>query len=142
MRFFNTFLRPANNCRNTVFVENLCKVRIFSNRADCFFCNFFDCCRSAAEKKFIPIPQIRITDSGAEEYIFMDFELDITPFNHEPLVNEMLIQNLENQSDRQRIDVGAIDFGGYKPEKLILDELRKKPEIDYNKCKTLLFKLI
>lgn len=96
----------------------------------------------AAEKKFIPIPQIRITDSGAEEYIFMDFELDMTPFNHEPLVNEMLIQNLENQSDRQRIDAGAIDFGGHKPEKLILDELCKKPEIDYNKCKTLLFKLI
>ena len=95
-----------------------------------------------AMKKFIPIPQIRITDAGAEEYIFMDFDLDLTPFDHEPLSNEMLIQNLEDQSDLQRIQAGAIDFDGYKPKNVILTELCKKPEIDYHKCKSLLFKLI
>ncbi len=96
----------------------------------------------AAEKKFIPIPQIRITDAGAEEYVFMDFDIDLSDFNHEPLTNEMLIQNLENQSDQERISAEAIDFEGYEPKRVILGELRKKPEIDYNKCKTLLFKLI
>ena len=54
----------------------------------------------------------------------------------------MLIQNLIDGGERQRISAGAIDFEGYEPEKAILAELRKKPEIDYNKCKTLLFKLI
>ncbi len=96
----------------------------------------------AAEEKFIPIPQIRITDAGAEEYVFMDFDINLSDFNHEPLTNEMLIQNLEDQSDQERISADAIDFEGYEPKKVILGELRKKPEIDYNKCKTLLFKLI
>lgn len=96
----------------------------------------------AAEKKFIPIPQIRITDAGAEEYVFTDFDIDLSDFDHEPLTNEMLIQNLEDQSDQERINAGSIDFDGYEPKRVILGELRKKPEIDYNKCKTLLFKLI
>ncbi len=96
----------------------------------------------AAEKKFIPIPQVRITDSGAEEYVFMDFDIDLSEFNHEPLTNEMLIQNLEDQSEQDRVSAGAIDFDGYEPKRVILGELRKKPEIDYNKCKSLLFKLI
>lgn len=96
----------------------------------------------AAEEKFIPIPQIRITDAGAEEYVFMDFDIDLSEFSHEPLTNEMLIQNLKDQSDQERVIADAIDFEGYEPKRVILGELRKKPEIDYNKCKTFLFKLI
>jgi type III restriction enzyme len=33
-------------------------------------------------------------------------------------------------------------FEGYNPQKIILEELRKKPEIDYEKCSLLLHKLI
>ena len=36
----------------------------------------------------------------------------------------------------------AIDFEGYNPKKVILEQLRAKPEIDYEKCSNLLFKLI
>lgn len=79
---------------------------------------------------------------GIEEYVFVDFNLDLSDFNHVPIRNELLIQNLEDMSDRQRIKGDAIDFEGYRPEKVILDELRKKPEIDYEKCSALLFKLI
>lgn len=96
----------------------------------------------AAKAKFIPIPRIKITDAGVEEYVFVDFDLDLTDFNHVPIRNELLIQNLEDLSDRQRIKGDAIDFEGYNPKKVILDELRKKPEIDYEKCSDLLFKLI
>ena len=96
----------------------------------------------AAKAKFIPIPRIKITDAGVEEYVFVDFNLDLSDFNHVPIRNELLIQNLEDMSDRQRIKGDAIDFDGYHPEKVILDELRKKPEIDYEKCSALLFKLI
>jgi len=95
-----------------------------------------------AKEKFIPIPRIKITDAGVEEYVFVDFELDLAHFNHVPIRNELLIQNLEDMADRQRIKGDAIDFEGYNPKKVILDELRKKPEIDYEKCSALLFKLI
>lgn len=96
----------------------------------------------AAKEKFIPIPKIKITDAGVEEYVFLDFDLDFSDFRHVPIRNEILLQNLEDMSDRQRIKGDAIDFEGYNPKKVILAELRKKPEIDYEKCSALLFKLI
>lgn len=96
----------------------------------------------AAQKSFIPIPHIKITDAGVEEYVFVDFDLDLSEFTHVPIKNELLIQNLEDMSDKQRVKGDAIDFDGYNPKKVILDELRKKPEIDYEKCSSLLYKLI
>lgn len=36
----------------------------------------------------------------------------------------------------------TLDFEGYHPEKVILTELHKKLEIDYERCSKLLFKLI
>jgi type III restriction enzyme len=44
--------------------------------------------------------------------------------------------------DRQRVKGDAIEFDGYNPKKVILEQLRAKPEIDYEKCSALLFKLI
>lgn len=96
----------------------------------------------AAKARFILIPRIKITDAGVEEYVFLDFDLDLSMFTHVPIRNELLIQNLEDMNDRQRIKGDAIDFEGYNPKKVILEELRKKPEIDYEKCSVLLFKLI
>lgn len=95
-----------------------------------------------AMAKFIPIPRIRITDAGVEEYVFVDFDLNMTEFTHVPIRNELLLQNLENMQDRQRLKGDAIDFEGYNPKKVILEQLRQKPEIDYEKCSSLLFKLI
>ncbi len=96
----------------------------------------------AAVNKFIPIPRIKVTDTGVEEYVFVDFALDMAEFTHVPIKNELLVQNLEDMQDRQRIKGDAIDFEGYNPKKVILEQLRKKPEIDYEKCSRLLFKLI
>ena len=96
----------------------------------------------AAISKFIPIPRIKVTDAGVEEYVFLDFDLDMAEFTHVPIKNELLVQNLEDMQDRQRIKGEAIDFEGYNPKKVILEQLRKKPEIDYEKCSALLFKLI
>lgn len=95
-----------------------------------------------AQEKYIPIPRIKVTDTGVEEYVFMDFELDMENFTHVPIRNELLIQNLEDMQDRSRIQGGAIDFDGVNPQKVILEQLREKPEIDYQKCAVLLFKLI
>ena len=96
----------------------------------------------AAQAKFIPIPRIKVTDAGVEEYVFVDFDLDLSEFTHVPIKNELLVQNLEDMQDRQRIKGDAIDFEGYNPKKVILEQLRTKPEIDYEKCSALLFKLI
>ena len=96
----------------------------------------------AAQEKFIPIPRIKVTDSGVEEYVFVDFDLDLSDFTHVPIKNELLVQNLEDMQDKQRIKGEAIDFEGYNPKKVILEQLRQKPEIDYEKCSALLFKLI
>ncbi len=96
----------------------------------------------AAQAKFIPIPRIKVTDAGIEEYVFVDFDLDMTDFTHVPIRNELLIQNLEDPQDRMRIQGDAIDFEGFNPKKVILEQLRTKPEIDYEKCSALLFKLI
>lgn len=96
----------------------------------------------AAVAKFIPIPKIKVTDTGVEEYIFVDFDIDLVDFTHVPIKNELLVQNLEDMQDRQRIKDGVIDFDGYNPKKVILERLREKPEIDYEKCSDLLFKLI
>lgn len=96
----------------------------------------------AAVSKFIPIPHIKVTDTGVEEYVFVDFDLNMADFIHVPIKNELLIQNLEDMQDRQRIKGEAIDFEGYNPQKIILEQLRTKPEIDYERCSKLLFKLI
>lgn len=95
-----------------------------------------------AQAKFIPIPRLKVTDTGVEEYVFVHFDLDLTVFTHVPIKNELLIQNLEDIQDRQRIKGSAIDFEGYEPKKVILSQLCAKPEIDYEKCSALLLKLI
>lgn len=95
-----------------------------------------------AMSKYIPIPKLKVTNTGVEEYGFTDFDIDLIEFNHTPIRNEMLLQNLEDLSDIQRISSDGIDFDGYNPKKVILELLRDKPEIDYEKCSSLLFKLI
>ena len=95
-----------------------------------------------AVSKFIPIPRIKVTDAGVEQYTFVDFELDLTEFTHAPIENELLLQNLEDIRDQERIKGNAIDFDGYNPKKVILEQLRQKPEVDYERCSKLLFQLI
>ena len=95
-----------------------------------------------AVEKFIPIPRIKVTDEGVEEYVFVDFDIDITEFSDVPIKNELLVQNLEDMQDRQRMKGGVIDFEGYNPKKILLEQVRSKPEIDYERCSNLLFKLI
>lgn len=94
------------------------------------------------KEKCIPIPRLIITDEGADEYGFVDFDLDLSEFNYVPIKNELLIQNLKDLSDSDRIDGDTINFEGYNPKKEILEIIRTKPEIDYEKCSSLLFKLI
>lgn len=93
-------------------------------------------------EKFIPIPRIKITDDGVEDCRFVDFDLDVSVFRHVPVENSIVLQNLENLSDRKIIGGNSINFEGYVPEREILTELRKKPEVDYERYSELIQKLI
>lgn len=92
--------------------------------------------------KFIPIPRTKIIQSPTEKYIFADFDIDISNLKFVPVSSEILIQNLENRKERIYLKGDILSFEGFNHKKAILEELRKKPEIDYEKCSELLFKLI
>lgn len=94
-----------------------------------------------AVDKFILIPKIK-TEREEGEYYFDDFDLDISKFNQKPIDNKLLLQNLIDASEVEMIDGDYINFDAVSPEKTILDELRGKSEIDYEKTSDLLFKLI
>ena len=91
--------------------------------------------------KFILIPKIR-TERNDGEYYFEDFNLDMSKFNQKPIENDLLMMNMIDNSDVEKLDAGVINFDAYNPNKVIVDELRKKPEIDYEKYHELLYKLI
>ncbi len=91
---------------------------------------------------YIPIPKIHVTDTGIEEYEFVDFDLDLSEFGQVPVNNDILIQNLEDPMDLKRVQGSAIDFEGYNPAKSILEYLKQKPEIDYERCSNHLHKHI
>lgn len=93
-------------------------------------------------EKFIPIPRIKITDDGVEDCKFLDFDLDVSVFRHVPTESSIILQNLENLSDRKIISGNSINFEEYIPEREILAELRKKPEVDYESYSELIQKLI
>lgn len=95
-----------------------------------------------SQEKFIPIPQIKVTDEGVVEYGFTDFDLDLSLFNQQPITNELLIQNLHDARDVEKISADPLYFQTVNPKKELLALLREKPEIDYEKCSQLLQKLI
>lgn len=91
---------------------------------------------------FIPIPLIKVTDEGVEEYKFVDFDLDFSSMYYVPVENNIIVQNLENLDEREIMRGDSINFDAINPTKEILKELKNKSEIDYEKCSDLLFKLI
>ena len=91
--------------------------------------------------KFILIPKIK-TEREEGEYYFENFDLDLSRFNQKPINNDLLIKSMLDSSDEEIIDGGYINFDIINPKKTIVEELRKKPEIDYEKYSELLYKLI
>ena len=82
--------------------------------------------------KFIMIPKIK-TEREEGEYYFENFDLDLSKFNQKPINNDLLIKSMLDSSDEEIIDGGYINFDIINPKKTIVEELRKKPEIDYEK---------
>lgn len=95
-----------------------------------------------ASEKYIPIPKIKITDDGLDDCCFIDFWLDTAVFRHVPEQNSIIIQNLSNLSERKYIKGNSINFSDFNPAKELLAELRKYPEVDYERYSELIQKLI
>ena len=97
--------------------------------------------RNDLDSRFILIPKIK-TEREEGEYYFDDFNIDTSKFNQKPIDNKLLLQNLIDASEVKLIEGGYINFDAIKPERTILEELRNKAEIDYEKTSELLHKLI
>lgn len=98
--------------------------------------------QAAVKEKFIPIPQLKITEAGLSEQTFVDFDMDLSQFNETPIANELVLRNLQDPRDEERLNAGLLNFNDINPKKSILERLREKPEIDYEKFSTLIQKLI
>ena len=109
-------------------------INLFAKQAPVYHAQAFD--------KFIPIPIIKITDGGVEEYEFVPFELDISSLNQVPIANDLVYQNLLDSREVKFIKGDAIDFDAVDPRGVLISELRAKPEIDYNRCGDLLNELV
>ena len=94
-----------------------------------------------AKEKFIPIPKIKISPTGIEEYEFTSFKLDVSSLTHTPIENNKLYQNLIDPREVKR-EAGKAIGTGINPRTELISKLREKPEIDYNKSADLLNSLV
>ena len=94
------------------------------------------------QKKFIPIPKLKITSVGVDELKYQDFDLDLSVFFQKPVSNDLLSQSLTDPSDQKRISGSVINFSDYNPKAAIARELRNIPEIIYEEYTDLIVKLI
>jgi type III restriction enzyme len=88
------------------------------------------------------IPQIRTTASGDVDYRFEDFDLRVEDFVYMPISNLLTMTNLLDPQDAVTISEKGLEFAVSNPKISLLNEIMKKPEIDYEKTSALLQKLI
>lgn len=117
-----------------IFEENRNPIESWMNKA-------IEKAEKESNNQFILIPKIK-TEREEGEYYFDDFDLDTSKFNQKPIDNKLLLQNLIDASEVEIMEGGYINFDAVSPEKTILEELRNKSEIDYEKTSELLYKLI
>ncbi|MDP2682219.1 MAG: DEAD/DEAH box helicase family protein [Deltaproteobacteria bacterium] len=89
----------------------------------------------------IEIPRITIQQSGEVKSGFKDFDLDAKNLNYQPVSEEILIKKLREQENSIDIVIGKGRIDVDTPERLVVNELKNYPEIDYDEQSDLLFKL-
>lgn len=92
-------------------------------------------------EKYIMIPRIK-TEKEDGEYYFENFNINLDKFNKKPIENDLLIRNLIDSSDEDIVEAGYINFEATNPGKLIVEYLRKRPEINYEENNQLINKLV
>jgi len=98
--------------------------------------------RNIIENGTMSIPQIKITRDNNSVYYFEHFTLDTTEFNYFPIPNDILLKNLVDSGEVEVVKGKGLDFNALNPMKVIVDEISKKPEVDYDACSDLLYDLI
>lgn len=88
-----------------------------------------------AESKMMFIPQIVTTDYGEETYIISSFNLDFTDLIYVPIRDVNLIKKSLTDNSQAIIEKdGGFILTTEKPEKILIDAIRKVSEIDYEKA--------
>lgn len=90
------------------------------------------------ERNIIEIPRIVIIPADTKVW-FEDFDLDTTNLNYLPISDEILRKTLRNQEADTIINKETMVRD--KLDNIIVNELINIPEVDYNSCARLLFKL-
>lgn len=90
------------------------------------------------EKLIIEIPKIMIVPAETKAW-FEDFDLDTHNLNYQPISDEILRKTLRNQEADTIMSRGTIVSD--RLDNIIVNELINIPEVDYNSCAKLLFKL-
>lgn len=98
--------------------------------------------REIIESGTMSIPQIKITRDNKAVYYFEHFTLDTTDFVYFPIPNDILLKNLVESGDVEVVKGKGLDFNALNPMKTIVEEISKRPEVDYDACCDLLYDLI
>ena len=98
--------------------------------------------REIIESGTMSIPQIKITRDNKAVYYFEHFTLDTTDFVYFPIPNDILLKNLVETGDVEVVKGKGLDFNALNPMKTIVEEISKRPEVDYDACCDLLYDLI
>ena len=89
----------------------------------------------------IEIPRITIQQSEDIRAGFHDFDLDVKNLNFQPVSEEILVKKLREQENSIDIVIGKGRITPDSEDNLLVNELINFPEIDYDACADLLFKL-
>lgn len=119
-----------SSAQGELFVEEMVQValQVYEQMAEVFTHNI------------IEIPRITIHPKEVIRCGFKDFDLDVRSLNYQPVSEEIIRQNLQDQKRDMISGIGA----GIVPDKLdnlIVNELINYPEVDYDRDSKLLFKL-
>ncbi len=99
--------------------------------------------RDIIENGTMIIPQIKITRDNKALYYFENFILDTEEFaSYYPIPNDILIKNLVDAGEVEIVKGKGLDFDALNPMRVIVDEISKRPEVDYDACCDLLYDLI
>ena len=99
--------------------------------------------RKIIETETMPIPQIKVTQDLKTNYRFEPFALNFTDFDsYVPILNEIEYRNLVKSNEANVISGTMLDFKASNPLKILVNELRDKPEIDYDEHSDLLYDLL
>lgn len=95
------------------------------------------------QEKTMYIPKIRTERLGEEAYIIRDFDLDLSSMVYVPIRNDILVKNMiDSLEETYTLKGKVIDYNTEKPEKLLVDWIRKINEIDYEKCPAIIQKIV